>query len=128
MWKAIAKLRDDGCAVVLTTHYLEEAEALADRVVVLARGRIVAEGSVDEMRALVTRKRIRCASSVDVGAMRTWPGVVEATRDADLVNVTASDAETVVRRLLAEDPGLHQLEVQQASLAEAFTEITREAA
>ncbi len=128
MWKAIAKLRDDGCSVVLTTHYLEEAEALADRVVVLARGRIVAEGSVDEMRALVTRKRIRCASSVDVGAMRSWPGVVEATRDADLVRVTASDAETVVRRLLAEDPGLRQLEVQQASLAEAFTEITREAA
>ena len=128
MWKAIAKLRNDGCSVVLTTHYLEEAEALADRVVVLARGRIVAEGSVDEMRALVTRKRIRCASSVDVGAMRSWPGVVEATRDADLVNVTASDAETVVRRLLAEDPDLRQLEVQQASLAEAFTEITREAA
>lgn len=128
MWKAIAKLRDDGCSVVLTTHYLEEAEALADRVVVLARGRIVAEGSVDEMRALVTRKRIRCASSVDVGAMRSWPGVVEATRDADLVHVTASDAETVVRRLLAEDPGLRQLEVQQASLAEAFTAITREAA
>ncbi|HMM34067.1 MAG TPA: ABC transporter ATP-binding protein [Thermoanaerobaculia bacterium] len=128
MWKAIAKMRDEGCAVVLTTHYLEEAEALADRVVVLARGRIVAEGSVDEMRALVTRKRIRCASSVDVGAMRSWPGVVEATRDADLVNVTASDAETVVRRLLAEDPGLRQLEVHQASLAEAFTAITREAA
>ena len=60
--------------------------------------------------------------------MRSWPGVVEATRDADLVNVTASDAETVVRRLLAEDPDLRQLEVQQASLAEAFTEITREAA
>ena len=113
---------------MLTTHYLEEAEALADRVVVVARGRLVAEGSVAEVRALVTRKRIRCASSVDVGEVRSWPGVVEATRDADLVHVTASDAETVVRRLLAEDPGLRRLEVQQASLAEAFAAITREAA
>ncbi len=128
MWKAISGLRDGGCAVVLTTHYLEEAEALADRVVVVARGRLVAEGSVAEVRALVTRKRIRCASSVDVGEVRRWPGVVEATRDADLVHVTASDAETVVRRLLAEDPGLRRLEVQQASLAEAFAAITREAA
>ncbi len=128
MWKVISRLRDDGCAVVLTTHYLEEAEALADRVVVVARGRLVAEGSVAEVRALVTRKRIRCASSVDVGEVRSWPGVVEATRDADLVHVTASDAETVVRRLLAEDPGLRRLEVQQASLAEAFAAITREAA
>jgi ABC-type multidrug transport system ATPase subunit len=128
MWKVISRLRDGGCAVVLTTHYLEEAEALADRVVVVARGRLVAEGSVAEVRALVTRKRIRCASSVDVGEVRSWPGVVEATRDADLVHVTASDAETVVRRLLAEDPGLRRLEVQQASLAEAFAAITREAA
>ena len=128
MWKVISRLRDGGCAVVLTTHYLEDAEALADRVVVVARGRLVAEGSVAEVRALVTRKRIRCASSVDVGEVRRWPGVVEATRDADLVHVTASDAETVVRRLLAEDPGLRRLEVQQASLAEAFAAITREAA
>jgi hypothetical protein len=80
------------------------------------------------MRALVTRKRIRCASTIDVGEMKGWPGVVEATREADLVHVTASDAETVVRRLLAADPHLGRLEVQQASLAEAFAEITREAA
>ncbi|MEO7793585.1 MAG: acyltransferase family protein [Thermoanaerobaculia bacterium] len=128
MWGVIGRLRDDGCSIVLTTHYLEEAEALADRVVVLAKGQLIAEGSVDEMRALVTRKRIRCASSVDIGEMKSWPGVVEVTRAANLVHVTASDAETVVRRLLAEDPELRQLEVQQASLAEAFTEITKEAA
>lgn len=128
IWKAIAKLRDDGCSIVLTTHYLEEAEALADRVVVLAKGRLIAEGSVDEMRALVTRKRIRCSSTVDIGEMKSWPGVVDVTREADLLHVTASDAETVVRRLLAADPDLRQLEVQQASLAEAFTEITQEAA
>jgi ABC-type multidrug transport system ATPase subunit len=128
IWKAIARLRDDGCSIVLTTHYLEEAEALADRVVVLAKGRLVAEGSVDEMRALVTRKRIRCSSTVDIGEMKSWPGVVDVTREAGLLHVTASDAETVVRRLLAADPDLRQLEVQQASLAEAFTEITQEAA
>jgi ABC-type multidrug transport system ATPase subunit len=128
MWKVIGRLRDDGCSIVLTTHYLEEAEALADRVVVLAKGRLIAEGSVDEMRALVTRKRIRCASTVDIREMKSWPGVVEVTRAANLVHVTASDAETVVRRLLAADPDLRQLEVQQARLAEAFTEITQEAA
>jgi ABC-type multidrug transport system ATPase subunit/fucose 4-O-acetylase-like acetyltransferase len=128
MWKVIGRLRDDGCSIVLTTHYLEEAEALADRVVVLARGKLIAEGSVDEMRALVTRKRIRCASTVDIREMKSWPGVVDVTREANFVHVTASDAETVVRRLLAADPDLRQLEVQQASLAEAFTEITQEAA
>jgi ABC-type uncharacterized transport system ATPase subunit len=124
----ISKLRHEGCAIVLTTHYLEEAEALADRVVVLAKGKLIAEGSVDEMRALVTRKRIRCASTVDIGEMKSWPGVVEVTREAEIVHLTASDTESVVRRLLAADPALSHLEVHQASLAEAFTEITQEAA
>src|SRR3546814_10871257 len=57
-------LSAQGCAVLLTTHYLEEAEALADRVVVLARGRVVAAGSMDEVRRYVVQRRIRCLSSL----------------------------------------------------------------
>jgi ABC-type multidrug transport system ATPase subunit/fucose 4-O-acetylase-like acetyltransferase len=128
MWRAIRALRAAGCAIVLTTHHLEEAEALADRVVVLAKGRVIAEGSVEAMRALVGCRRIRCHSTLDPAQLRTWPGVVDAGRDGKLVQLTAVDAEAVVRRLLASDPDLGQLEVQQASLAEAFTELTREAA
>ncbi len=128
MWRAIRRLRDEGCSIVLTTHYLEEAEALADRVAVLAKGKLIAEGSVGEMRALVTRKRISCASSLAIDDIRRWPGVVDAVRDAQVVHVTAFDAETVVRRLLAADESLSHLEVKQASLAEAFTELTKEAA
>jgi len=128
MWRAIRRLRDDGCSIVLTTHYLEEAEALADRVAVLARGRVIAAGSVDEMRALVARRQIRCASRLPAEDVRRWPGVVDAVREERLLHVTASDAEGVVRRLLAADGELAQLEVRQASLAEAFTELTKEAA
>lgn len=128
MWRTIRRLVDDGCAIVLTTHYLEEAEALANRVVVMARGRVVAEGTVDEMRALVTRKRISCTSTLAVEEIRQWPGVVEAVRQDGVVHVTASEAEGVVRQLLAADHELTQLEVKKASLAEAFSEITREAA
>jgi ABC-type multidrug transport system ATPase subunit len=128
MWRTIRRLRDEGCSIVLTTHYLEEAEALADRVTVLAKGKVIAEGSVDEMRALVTRKRISCASQIAIDDIKHWPGVVDVMRDANVVHVTASDAETVVRRLLAADETLSHLEVKQASLAEAFVEITKEAA
>lgn len=128
MWRAIRRLREDGAAIVLTTHYLEEAEVLADRVAVLAKGRVIAEGSVDEMRALVARRQIRCASTLAVDDVRRWPGVVDVVREERLLHVTASDAEAVVRRLLAADGSLAQLEVRQASLAEAFTELTKEAA
>ncbi|HEX7705454.1 MAG TPA: acyltransferase family protein [Thermoanaerobaculia bacterium] len=128
MWRAIRSLIEDGCSIVLTTHYLEEAEALADRVAVLAKGRVIAEGSVDEMRSLVTRTHISCASTLAVDDILRWPGVVDVVRKDQVVHVTASDTETVVRRMLAEDSTLHQLEVRQASLAEAFSELTKEAA
>jgi ABC-type multidrug transport system ATPase subunit len=128
MWRTIRRLLGQGCSVVLTTHYLEEAEALADRVAVLAKGRLIAEGSVAEMRSLVSRKRISCASALEVDAIKQWPGVVEAVRDDGTVHVTAFDAEGVVRRLLAADAALANLEVKQATLAEAFTELTKEAA
>jgi len=128
MWRNIRRLIGEGCSVVLTTHYLEEAEALADRVVVLAGGHVIAQGSVDELRALVSRKRISCASSVAAADIRTWPGVVDVVTDGVLLRVTASDAESVVRRLLANDPALSHLEVTQATLSEAFTELTKEAA
>jgi ABC-type multidrug transport system ATPase subunit/peptidoglycan/LPS O-acetylase OafA/YrhL len=128
MWRTIRGLLSAGCSIVLTTHYLEEAEALADRVLVLAKGKVIAEGSVDEMRALVTRKRISCASVLETTDIRSWPGVIDAERDTRLLHVTALDAESVVRRLLAADPALSHLEVKQASLAEAFQALTKEAA
>lgn len=128
MWRTIRGLLDGGCSIVLTTHYLEEAEALADRVAVLAGGRLVAEGTVEEMRALVARKRISCHSGIEIGEVKRWPGVVDAVRDAAGLKITACDAEGVVRCLLAADESLTRLEVTQATLTEAFTELTKEAA
>jgi len=118
----------EGCSIVLTTHYLEEAEALASRVAVLARGRIIASGSVDEMRALVARRQVTCESSVTPDAVRHWPGVSEARIERGRLCLMAVDAESVVRRLLAEDPTLRRLEVREAGLSEAFTALTKEAA
>lgn len=128
MWDNIRRLLGEGCSIILTTHYLEEAEALADRVAVLARGHLVAEGSVDEMRALVARKRISCVCKLELGVVRQIPGVVEATRENGRLEITAIDAEPVVWQLMTADPALSKLEVSQAGLAEAFTELTKEAA
>ena len=128
LWKAIRELVAEGCSVLLTTHYLEEAEALADRVVVLNNGRIIAEGSVEEVRSRVSQRRIRCVSSLTETAVADWPGVLSAKRAAGRFEIIVDRAEPVVRRLLAEDSDLHELEVERAGLAEAFVELTREAA
>ena len=134
LWAAIRALVADGIGVLLTTHYLEEAEALADRVVVLDRGRVAAAGRLAEVRALVSQRRIGGFSALDVARIATWPGVRSAVRgaagDPARIEIVADDAEAVaiVRRLLAEDAALSDLEVRRAGLADAFLEITREAA
>ncbi|MEP6897042.1 MAG: ABC transporter ATP-binding protein [Rhodanobacter sp.] len=127
LWSAIRQLIAEGCAVLLTTHYLEEAEALADRVCVMAHGRMIHEGTVDELRARVALKRIRCVTTSAIDKVRAWPDVVEVRQDGERLHVTATEAESVVRHLLDADPNLRELEVQRAGLAEAFTELTRDA-
>jgi ABC-type multidrug transport system ATPase subunit len=128
MWATLRGLVAGGTSIVLTTHYIEEAEALADRVVVMAKGRAIANGTVDEMRALVVRKRVDCATRLDLKSLEAWPEVTAATRDNGRVSITTPDAEAVVRRLLAADPALADLEVRRAGLSEAFAELTQEPA
>ena len=127
LWRAIRELVAQGTGVLLTTHYLEEAEALADRVVVLARGRVVAEGTVQDVRARVAQQRVRCVSTLDAGAVAAWPGVHAATREGERLDITVSgSAEPVVRRLMEQDANLRELEVQRAGLSDAFLELTRD--
>jgi len=128
LWATIRRLVAEGCSVLLTTHYLEEAEALADRVCVMSRGRMIHQGTVDELRARVALKRVRCRSTLPADAVRRWPEVSEVRRENERLHIGTAEAEAVVRRLLDADPQLGELEVQRAGLAEAFTELTRDAA
>ncbi|MGH9629237.1 MAG: ATP-binding cassette domain-containing protein [Bryobacteraceae bacterium] len=128
VWATVRRLVNEGCSIVLTTHYLEEAEALADRVVVLAKGRTLAAGTVSEIRALVVRTRITCSTALALEEVRTWPGVGSVSRDKHRLHITATNAEAVVRRMLDADADLEDLEVRRAGLAEAFAELTQEAA
>ncbi len=127
VWQAIRALVVDGVGILLTTHYLEEADALADRVVVLDAGRVRADGSVAEVRAQVSQRRLRCTTVVPAEVVATWPGV----RTAELIDgqlvVMAEQAEPVLRRLLDADPQLGALEVLRAGLAEAFVAMTASA-
>ncbi|MET0893950.1 MAG: ABC transporter ATP-binding protein [Pseudoxanthomonas sp.] len=127
MWAAIRERAAAGCAVLLTTHYLEEAEALADHVVVMQAGRTLAEGSVEQIRERVLQRRIRCSTQVSEHGIATWPGVRRVLRDGKLLEIQAEPVEPVVARLLSEDPLLSALEVHRAGLADAFLEITRTA-
>lgn len=124
LWRVLRDLIHEGVSIVLTTHYLEEAEALADRVAVVTHGKLVASGSVDEVRARVTRKNILCRSTLAREAITAWPEVLELRSDGDVYDIATRDAESVLRRLLAADAKVRDIEVKRAGLSEAFTEIT----
>ena len=126
LWQAIRHLVAEGNGVVLTTHYLEEAEALADRVCVMARGKLISEGSVEALRARIALKRVWCATKLPLAEIAAWPEVAEARSDGERLCLSTEHVELLVRRLLAQDDSLAALEVRAAGLAEAFTELTRD--
>ncbi|KAB7769127.1 ABC transporter ATP-binding protein [Xanthomonas maliensis] len=128
LWQAIRELVGDGCAVLLTTHYLEEAEALADQVAVLQRGRLMAHGSLAQLRARFEQRTIRCRSTLSVAQVGRWPHVRQAVQHDGVLEIVAEPAEPVVLQLLAADPALGELEVRRAGLADAFLAITQEQA
>ena len=124
IWAAIRSHVAEGGAVLLTTHYLEEAEALADRVAVLGAGRILAEGRVAEICTRIGQRRIRCISALAPETLARWPNVIEARRDGSRIEIVTDAAEAVLRRLLDQDATLHELDVERAGLADAFLHLT----
>jgi ABC-2 type transport system ATP-binding protein len=124
LWEEIRKLIARGKTVLLTTHYLEEADALADRVVVINRGEIIAEGTPAEIKASTAGRRIRCVTSLDIEIVRRLSGVIEVRRDRDAIEISAGVAEPVLRELLMRDAGVSGIEVTSAGLEEAFLALT----
>ena len=124
LWRVIRDLIHEGCSIVLTTHYLEEAEALANRVVVMARGKVVSTGTVDEIRASVSRKQVSLVSRLSADDVRAWPDVLSVSIERNRLQITTRAAEPLLQRLFREDPQLSDIEVRRAGLAEAFTELT----
>jgi len=124
LWRVVRELIHEGCSIVLTTHYIEEAEALANRVAVISHGRLVASGTVDEIRSHVSRKNILCRTSLSLGELQSWPEVLQVSANSGRQDIVTQNAEAVLRRLLAADAGVSDVEVRRAGLGEAFTEIT----
>jgi len=126
LWDEIRRMVTRGKTVLLTTHYLQEADALADRVAVINQGEIIAQGTPSEIKAKTAGKRIRCITSLELNILRKIPGVTEVKEDREAIEIHAVEAEPVVRELLARDARLSGLEVTSAGLEEAFLALTQD--
>src|SRR5207244_2721352 len=105
-----------GKTVVLTTHYLEEADALADRIVVINKGRIIAQGTPAEIKSRTAGKTIRCVTELPLDVIRKLAGVVEAQHDREAVVIQTAQPENVLRQLLQLDLEITGIEVSSAGL------------
>ena len=123
-WASIRQLKADGRSIVLTTHYLEEADALADRIVVINRGRIVAEGTPAEIKSTVAQRHIRCITKLNAAQIKMLSGVTSVVLDGEHLDIVAERPESVLAEMLRFDPALHDLEVTGAKLEEAFLALT----
>src|SRR5579862_7481139 len=126
LWDEIRRMVSRGKTVLLTTHYLQEADELADRVAVINQGAIIAQGTPSEIKAKTAGKRIRCITTLNLNILRQLPGVTEAKEDREAVEIHAIEAEPVVRELLARDARLSGLEISSAGLEEAFLALTQD--
>jgi ABC-2 type transport system ATP-binding protein len=126
LWDEIRQLLGLGKTVVLTTHYLEEADALADRVVVINKGSVIAQGTPEQIKARTAGKKIRCFTRLSVSTVREFAGVMDVHEDRGAMVIHTSRAEDVLRELLNRDLEASGIEVAGAGLEDAFLALTQE--
>jgi ABC-2 type transport system ATP-binding protein len=136
MWAQIRTLAARGKTVLLTTHYLEEADALAHRIVVINKGRVVCEGTPAEVKSAGAGlfapgsdvsgevKIIRCTTTLTGAHLLTMPGVSTVELYGKTTVITSTQPESTLREMLALDQQLHALEVQSPALEDAFLALT----
>ena len=122
LWNGVRRFHAGGGTVVVTSHYLEEVEALAERVVVIDRGRVAADGSLAQIRSRVPSRRLRLRAA----RLPELPGVGRTVVEGDLHELWTADSDALVRELVRSGAAFGDLEVTTASLEDAFLALTTE--
>jgi ABC-2 type transport system ATP-binding protein len=127
-WSIMREFAARGKTVLFATHYLEEADSNADRAILMAHGRIVADGPTTEIKARVGRRTLRATlPDVDASRLAVLPGVATADRHGAAVILSCTDSDQSIRALLQQYPAAKDIEIVGGSLEEAFLELTGEA-
>jgi ABC-2 type transport system ATP-binding protein len=125
LWQAIRDLRAKGTGIVLTTHYLEEADNLADEIVLLKQGQIIRRGSSDEIKASISHTTIRFSSTEKPSKFELFPAVVSVQRIGKFIQLQTGNTNQTLPALLSAYPNLPDLTISSAGLEEAFLQLNR---
>jgi ABC-2 type transport system ATP-binding protein len=124
-WAAMRGFTGSGRTVLFATHYLAEAEEFADRVVLLRAGRVVADGSVASVRALVAGRVVSATlPGADMRDLRALPGVTGVRVEGSRIHLTCTDSDAALRALLPAYPAARDVEVSAHGLEDAFVALT----
>jgi ABC-2 type transport system ATP-binding protein len=124
-WSAMRTFAAGGKTILFATHYLEEADAYADRVVLMAHGAVVADGPPGEIKAMVGTRTIRATlPDAPLERLERLPGVARAERRGEAVVLSCTDSDAAIRALLAAFTDARDLEITGAGLEQAFLTLT----
>jgi ABC-2 type transport system ATP-binding protein len=124
-WTTMRRFASSGKTVVFATHYLEEADTYADRIILMARGEIVADGPATEIKATVGLRTIRATlPGVDPAVLAALPGVTHVETRGEAVILHCSDSDAAIRALLPAYSQARDIEISGAGLEEAFLQLT----
>ena len=124
-WSTMRDFASRRRTVLFATHYLEEADAYADRIILMAHGRVVADGPPTEIKAMVGSRRIRATlPGAAVTDLESLPGVTHAERRGESIVLGCADSDAAIRALLVRYPGASDIEIAGAGLEDAFVELT----
>jgi ABC-2 type transport system ATP-binding protein len=125
-WATMREQADQGRTVLFATHYLEEADAIADRVLVLHRGRLLADGTAAEIKAKAGARRVSfdLEGEIDESALAALPFLTSIDVSGQTVRIQSSDADATVHALYGLGVYPRNLEVAGLGLEQAFVAIT----
>jgi ABC-2 type transport system ATP-binding protein len=124
-WTAARGLAAEGRTILFATHYLEEADSYADRAVLIAHGRVIADGPPTEIKAAVGTRTIRATlPAVPAERLERLPGVTSCERHGESIVLACADSDAAIRALLAEYPEARDLELRGVAFEDAFLQLT----
>ncbi|GAA1722660.1 ABC transporter ATP-binding protein [Fodinicola feengrottensis] len=128
-WAAMRRLTGGGRTIIFATHYLEEADEFADRIVLLRAGKVVADGSGAQIKSAVSGRQVAATvPGATLQSLAGLPGVEEATLVGDRATMRCSDSDAAIRALLPAYPQATDIEIRSLGLEEAFLALTTEEA
>ncbi len=126
MWTEISKLSDSGRTILLATHNLEEAERLADRIMILHHGQLIVDSSPKQIKALIGSKEISARTSMDPEKLNQLPAIKRIEHTDDYVQIFTNEAEVILKYLFQFAESVKDLEVKPASLEDAYLHMVKE--